>query len=183
MAPKQMAVSAVDRPVLKETGPTLRLDIAPARVGHVFELGPILRDMDKREIYAVSGRETSSGLLTSLQASERAFSCWLDGDLVAMAGIAQLTPTIATPWCVMADLSYIGSLARAKLLLNEGRRMLQYLGECTHVPMFWNMTHQRNTSAQRWLSRLGFAIRFDDPIVMRGEPTLHFYKRNPSCAE
>ena len=127
--------------------------VAPAVAAHVAELGPRLREVERREIRAAFGRPPEAILRSGFRNARR---CWtvLAGDRpVAMFGVGRRrSPRIGTVWLLASD-----DFVRARdLVRREGRYWVDVL--MTGHDVLTNFVAADNRVAVRWISWLGFEL-------------------------
>ena len=50
------------------------LEVVPARIGHAYQLAPVMKQADREEVKAASGLEPLEVLLKSLELSEKVYA-------------------------------------------------------------------------------------------------------------
>ena len=149
--------------------------IRPARAEDVVLLGPKLREIDRREIRALSGMEPTEALRLSFERSSRVFSALTgDGEIIQMWGVGSIGPLlgfVGMPWLLASDQLERPEVAREFIRqsrpyargLEEGYRRLE------------NRVHVDNRLAVRWLKWLGFSFA-DQPEQWSGENFYLFWR-------
>ena len=149
--------------------------IRPARPEDVDLLGPKLREIDRREIRALSGLSPEEALTLSFERSSRVFSALTGaGEIIQMWGVGSIGPLlgfVGMPWLLASDLLERPEVAREFIRqsrpyardLEEGFRRLE------------NRVHAENRLAIRWLKWLGFSFA-DQPERWGGENFYLFWR-------
>lgn len=149
-----------------------RIIIVEARPEHVARLAAILREADRREIWA-SGRQTPGEALTlSLKASARAWTALAHGWPAAMWGVARAGPAhrpVGRPWLLASEA--ITNVAGPEFI----RRSREFVEEMrAEFPRLENYVHAGNRRSVRWLSWCGFAVD-EAPVEINGEAFFRFH--------
>jgi hypothetical protein len=138
---------------------TLRLIVA--RPDHVPLVAARMRQADRDEVWA-SGRFTpEEALRASLAASEFARTAFVDGDPLAMFGLAT-SDGVAVPWLLTTD-----AVCRYPLSFwKASKAILRELRE--GYPTMAQFIDARHVSALSWARRLGFAVGEPVPFGVAG---------------
>ncbi|MGL4813290.1 MAG: hypothetical protein ACRCXM_16090 [Beijerinckiaceae bacterium] len=82
---------------------------------------------------------------------------YVDGQIVAVYGVTKATALSnrGNPWLAASEFAEAkpGRQAMARFSRSELRNVLP-----DHVAFLWNLVHDRNVHAVRWLGKLGFAF-------------------------
>lgn len=141
---------------------TLGVTITDATDADYADLVVHIREVDKREVQSISGREISELLLAPRPYSHKTWAAKSDEGLVALFGYAnyESQPGVGVPWLLGTDL--IEKHEKDLLALSKPyTKLMEQLFTKLH-----NYVATDNESAIRWLSWLGFTI--DDPIILPG---------------
>jgi hypothetical protein len=130
-------------------------EIRPARPEDVDVLAPKLREMDQRELWALSGHTPIEGLHNALKLSVRALTAVIEGRVGMMWGVAPcggILGLIGVPWMLAADIIERPDITRE--FIRQSRPYAQDLevGFCR----LENLVHAENRLTIRWLKWLGF---------------------------
>ena len=149
--------------------PTIR----PAGNEDLTLLASQMRDIDRLEVEAMTGRDAASALMQFAPSSRRMTAGYADDRLVAVWGVS--APTLlsadATPWLLATDA--IGDRDVRRTFLRLSRQEMERLVD--GYRRLWNWVHADNAIAIRWLKWLGFQFPGAKSTV-RGEPFLYFQK-------
>lgn len=152
------------------------IEIVPARASHLRRIAEVMRQADRDEIAARSGRTPLGALMASYRGST---SCWvvlIDGQPEVIFGVGDLNVLagIGSPWLLGSDAVW----RHRKEFLRRSRVWLrQLLGRYS---VLRNVVDCRNGASIRWLGWLGF--RFSAPFDHRGRPFMLFEMRADQCA-
>lgn len=147
--------------------------IRPATIGDGIDLAPRLREADRLEIAAASGRPPAVELRHSLKVSAEAWAGTVDGVAACIfgVGVLSLLGGIASPWLLGSDLIERHAFAFAR----RNRKMVRRWSEA--FPVLSNFIDARNTVSIRWLGWLGFTILPPVPHGVAGLPFHPFEMR------
>lgn len=154
----------------------MSVEIRPLLPEHMLELAPRLRPMDALEVQCMApDQPLHEALVEAAKSSFRGRAGFLDGDLVAVWGVAARTPFAVegTPWLLATDALDRPEARRAFVRHGRAERNNLVAG----FKRLWNFVHEDNRVAIRWLRHMGF--RF--PGIARsfmGEPFLYFEMEN-----
>ena len=152
-------------------------EIRPARIEDAGILAPKLREIDCREVRAMSRQEPAEALRRSLEVSSTARAAVIEGQVGLMWGIGRLggfLGFVGSPWMLSSDIIERPDVAREFIRrsrpqareLEAGFRRLE------------NWVHVENAAAIRWLKWLGFSFSAE-PALINGEAFYHFWR---NCA-
>lgn len=127
---------------------------------HADVLCPKIRQQDCDEVYALTLGKPGPALKQSIALSDWAVTGFVDGEPVAMLGVAPINiiAKIGMPWMLTTDAAE-QHLRRFMLESVYWRDSM-----LASYPRLRNVVDQRNTVSRRWLSWLGFAIRPAEPV-------------------
>lgn len=152
------------------------VEIRAGTEADALALGPILRDADRAELEAATGRPATDVVVNSVQLSTM---CWVAterGVPLVMFGAAQMPsfPSVGVPWLVASP----GLIPHAVPFL---RRCAPFLNEMQRTyPLLANYTDARNTVHHRWLRWLGFTfIHRHERYGAAGIPFIEFIRVAP----
>jgi len=138
------------------------IEIVPACAAHIRTIARRMRQADRDEIAAASGRSPAAALAFSLRKSSQAWTAVIDGRPEVMFGVADLNilAGIGAPWLLGTD-----SVERnyRQFVRRSVSWRDQLLGR---YPVLRNFVDDRNKVSIRWLRWLGF--KFSDPIMFGG---------------
>lgn len=152
----------------------MSVEIRPLRDEDMLTLATRLRPLDALEVACVApDKGIGEALQEAGRASLRGRAGFLDGDLVACWGVTARTPLAleGTPWLLATDALERPEVRRA--FIKHGRP--EFASLVTGFRYLWNLVHEDNRVAIRWLRHMGF--QFTDPKTYRlqGEPFLRFH--------
>jgi hypothetical protein len=138
------------------------IQIVPARAAHVRTIARRMREADRDEVVAGSGRTPAGALIFSLRKSSCAWTALIDGVPEVMFGVGDLNilAGVGAPWLLGTDAidrHYIAFLRRS---VDWRDQLLR------RYPTMRNLVHDRNRAAIRWLRWLGFKL--SDPVSLNG---------------
>ena len=149
------------------------VEIRPATVADALTL--VLRQADREEVEALTGRDPREALVESVARSASAWAGLADGELVCLFGVVPMTLVGVTgiPWLLGAE--SVTRYGRPFL-----RRNRAWLREMRHAfPVLRNVVDARNTVSIRWLEWLGFTLGTPQPMGVRGLPFIPFEMSAP----
>lgn len=143
-----------------------KVEILPATAGHIPAIVANLREEDRIELshYRISPTAT---LVTSLDASEKAWTGLIDGEPVCMFGLGRGEFLLGEmrPWLV-------GTVAMEKHAVTFLRKCKGVVAEMLDIsPSLGNYVWEGNRRSMQWLKWLGFSI--GDELVL---PHAKFYR-------
>lgn len=146
------------------------IEFVPASPAHVGTVAARMRDIDRREC-AVMGHTPKQALRLSMRYSAFAWTAKVDGRAEAMFGVStvSLLDREGSPWLLLTD----EGAQHARALLVEGRRYSDLMNQ--HYAILRNHVHAENSTAIRWLRRLGYHI--GDTFDMNGHPMREFERK------
>ena len=144
--------------------PTQRDDIAA--------LAPRLREQDRMELLAATGRDAATALTHSFDNSKRCWSMLRNGEVIAMFGVGHMRnrPQDGRIWMLGSDELF----RQGRALLCDGpiwvREMMR-----GHTAL-GNFVDARDKSYIRWLKRLGFRfVRLHEKFGLEKQPFWEFF--------
>lgn len=148
------------------------ITVVPARASHVREIASRMRQADRDEVFAASGRSPASALSISYRLSRFRMTGMVNGRPEVMFGVTDLNILggMGAPWLLGTDAvedNYVAFLRRSvgwKRQLSDRYSILR------------NFVDMRNTASVRWLQWLGFEL--GGPIVLRGHEFRLFEMRS-----
>lgn len=131
-----------------------------------------MRQADRDEVYAASGRSPSDALIFSLRKSSHAWTAVIDGVPEVMFGVGDINilAGIGAPWLLGTDAverHYVAFLRRSVGFRDQLLR---------RYPTMRNFVDVRNRASIRWLRWLGFTL--SDPVEYRGHEFRQFELRS-----
>lgn len=132
-------------------------------------LAPKLREIDVKEIEAMTGEDPETGLRESFKVSLECNSIFADdGEIVGMFGVVDAAPDLGVPWLLASPrLPEI-----AKVFMAGAEDWVKKIQG--QFPVLANYVMADNEVAIRWLKRLGFVMMQKIPIGRNGEEFLEF---------
>lgn len=141
----------------------VRIEVREANIHDAIDLAPRLRASDIDEIRAAHGVSGLAGLVLSMSASEFSFAGCIDGDVVAIFGIAA-GDGYGAPWLLASN----EIERRPVAFLRRNRRFIAAMKERHGV--LRNHVDARHAVSVKWLRWLGFDIREPEPWGFEGRP-------------
>lgn len=137
---------------------------------HVNHVAEHMREADRREVDALTGRTPKQALATAFGRSQ-CFTGVFDGEPVCLFGIQEpgLLHTVASPWMLATDKVF----SRVVPFLRISREVINAF-KFKHKFME-NYVDARNHDAVSWLSWLGFTIAKAAPYGVHGLDFHRFY--------
>lgn len=131
----------------------------PARAIHVRSIARRMRQADRDELRASSGRQPADALIYSMRRSRLAYTALINGvpEVMFGAGDLNILAQSGAPWLLGTDavpLHYVAFL----------RGSVRWRGQLLRrYAVLRNLVDDRNHTAMRWLRWLGF--RLSDPVI------------------
>lgn len=118
----------------------------------------VMREADRREVMAASGRYPEEALQESVRVSTECWAGMLGEEPIAIFGVGPLNILngIGSPWMLGSD----ELVAHSFYLLRMSRPYVERMHQI--YPVLFNLVDERNTVSQRWLRWMGFKMY--DPI-------------------
>lgn len=140
----------------------------------VRKLGLLMREADKREVFASSGEDPITALEASVEASDQVWMFFGDGEPLCISGVAPITESIGAPWLLCTDKIHE---VEKKTFWMCSKELMNVFQEHYHV--LTNYVDVRNEVAARWLQGLGFEEKETIPYGHSRLPFTRFeYVRN-----
>ena len=149
------------------------VEIRPATVEDALAL--VLRQADREEVEALTGRDAREALVESVVRSAAAWAGLANGELVCLFGVVpvSLVGVTGIPWLLGSDA--VTRYGRPFL-----RRNRAYLREMLReFPVLRKVVDARNTVSIRWLEWLGFTLGTPQPMGVCGLPFIPFAMSAP----
>jgi hypothetical protein len=143
------------------------LAVYPATEEHADALALVMREEDRAEAWAAAKLEPRAALAGSMLHSRDPMSFFLDGKIVGMAGVGQMSPysRVGAPWLLSATLVWPPVLFRAsRVWVREALKNYEKLE---------NYVDARSKSTIKWLRWVGFSL---DPAAPYGFLRLPFHR-------
>jgi hypothetical protein len=140
----------------------------PAALEDVLDVAPRLREQDRIEVCAATGKSPMEAVSGSFQRSKRTWAAVIGGRPECLFGIGELDHRHGVPWMVGTP----ALLRHQRRLLVDARSVVEDMQAAYRV--LYNITHARNYVSIRWLYRLGF--EFGKPFYLNNEPFIPFYR-------
>jgi hypothetical protein len=146
--------------------------ICRADIGHAYDLAEALREADRLEVEAATGRDVLPVLIESIETSSEAWAVHVDGRLLCVWGVVPLEESllgrVGAGWLLTTDLVERYAKAFWRLCL----RLLPGLLE--RWDLLVNAIDVRHEKAIRWARRLGFNLQAPAPFGAAGLPFCAF---------
>jgi hypothetical protein len=138
------------------------IQIVPARAAHLRSIARRMRQADREEVSAASGRSPAGALVYSLRKSAVAWTVLIDGRPECLFGVGDVNilAGVGCPWLLGTD-----------AVEKNYRAFLRGSVDCrdqllSMYPTLRNFVDARNVVSIRWLRWLGF--RLLDPVEIKG---------------
>jgi hypothetical protein len=154
----------------------LEVEIRPVRPDDLDYVANHLRPQDVAEVRA-HGHSPLDALRYSAGVSAICHAALLDGEPVAVFGVAELEPGLGSPWLLGTP----GVLRARSYFLRLAPRYLSAWLE--RWPALLNYVDSRNTVSVQWLRRLGAIIHPAAPHGPHGVPFHRFEFRKLLCVD
>ena len=148
--------------------------IRPARPEDMDLLAPNLREIDCREVWALSRLGPREALGRSLECSVKAWTALTQGRIIQMWGVSRLGGLmgfVGSPWLLASDILERPEVARE--FIRQSRPYARELEE--GFDRLTNLVHAGNRLAIRWLEWLGFSLAPGE-IKINGECFYLFWR-------
>lgn len=146
-------------------------EVIPATEDHALEMAPFMRQADADEVWAAAHFTPIEALLVSLETSLDAKAGLVDGRVLCMFGVGQMSLISDTgiPWM-------LGSEELPDYAIAFLRRNKEYVAEIsTKYRLLLNYVDARNTMSIRWLDWLGFEVEDAAPFGVEDMP-FHLFR-------
>ncbi len=146
----------------------MTLTFCKARLADALDLAPRLREMDLRELRAVTDDAPAEVLSRDIAGSDFAWAAVIGGRCHALFGVTSFpaTPGVGIPWFLSSDIA----VKFRREWLEVAPRYLDAMH--AKYRTLTNAVHQENAVSIRWLRRMGFQLT--EPLQIRGEPFIVF---------
>lgn len=140
--------------------------IIPARAAHIRSIARRMRQADRDEIAAASGRSPGRALAFSLRKSSLAYTAMVDGVPEVMFGVGDINVLTRTgaPWLLGTDAVTTHYVAFLRGSVNWREQLLR------RYRVLMNAVDDRNTASKRWLRWLGFTLGEPRPLGVERKP-------------
>lgn len=149
-----------------------RTQIVPARPEHIRTIARRMREGDRREVEAASGKTPGQALVFSLRKSSLAWTWTIDGRPEMMFGVGDLNilAGVGAPWLLGTDVVLNHQMEFLRSSIEWRNQLLR------RYSVLRNFVDVRNEVSVRWLRWLGFSL--SDPISHRGHEFMVFELRS-----
>ena len=136
-----------------------------------YRMAPIMRNLDRQEVWAASLSTPLRALLSGVDTADEAFTALADGVPFCMFGISPLTPLtgVGSPWLLTAN----NIVTHQKELLRWSRQVAHIWAREGYYTHLTNYIDGRHRPALRWARWVGFSIA---PSFPYGAMSLPFHK-------
>lgn len=151
----------------------VRYEFRDATIEDVEFLSTRLREIDLRELSAVSGRSPDAVLKYALRFSDICRAGIADGETICMYGVqAKGITAIGMIWMLGTDALDAHAMKVGRETYKQTREMI------ADFDLLENWVHIENKKTIRWLMWLGFKFEKPKPYGLKGELYSHFYMEN-----
>lgn len=148
------------------------VEIREASLDDCFELAPILREIDKKEIKMSSGEEPLAALILSWGLSEHRYVATKDGVPFLMFGVVRITGTEGgCIWLLGSDLIE----QMPKTFMRKSRQWIDHLAQ--DYAYLTNAIMEENTVHLKWIVFLGAELVNRVPEYGPGKQPFIFFMR------
>lgn len=153
-----------------------QIEIIPARAAHIRSIARRMRQADRDEIAAASGRSPGKALAFSLRKSSLAYTAMVDGVPEVMFGVGDINVLTRTgaPWLLGTDAVTTHYVAFLRGSVNWREQLLR------RYRVLMNAVDDRNTASKRWLRWLGFTLGEPRPLGVERKPFRVFRMEAPN---
>ena len=146
--------------------------IIPADAAHIAPIAADMREADRREVWASHRHEPEQALVASLERSDLAWTCLVDGVPAFMWGAARqgsLITFTGSPWLLATP--------RIEMVRRDFLRRSRFYVDVLQArfPRLENYAHAGNRLSLRWLKWCGFSVA-DAPTMLNNEPFYLFWR-------
>lgn len=147
------------------------IEIVPARASHIRRIASVMRQADRDEIEAATGRDALPVLSASFRRSSICMVALVDGqpEVIFGAGDLSVLTGLGAPWLLGSDVIERHWREFLRLSVHWLAQLLK------RYAVLRNIVDCRNTVAIRWLRWLGFD--FSEPFDHRGHRFMMFEMR------
>jgi hypothetical protein len=138
----------------------MKVEIVPAQIWHGNIVADKMRQADRDEVFAMSGRTPVQAMDYSLARSDYAMAGLVDGEPICLFGVGSLSLlcSVGVPWLLGTD--YVEKHYRV-FAKNSKAVLANMSGRYSRLI---NAVDDRNELSKRWLAWLGFKI--GEPKIM-----------------
>lgn len=138
------------------------IQIVAARPSHIRTIARRMRQADRDEVFAASGRSPGAALAYSLRKSSVAWTAIVDGRPEVMFGVGDINILggVGAPWLLGTEAVETHSRDFLRMSRDFKDQLLK------RYSILRNFVDDRNTVSIRWLRWLGFTLL--EPVEMRG---------------
>ena len=147
--------------------------IVTASTDHLLPIATSMREIDKREVWAINRQSPHEALASSLEDSQRAWTALVDGKPAMMWGVAPMegSHNVAAPWLLSTKVLEQREISNPFLRLS--RFYVEQLQQ--GFKLLTNYVHAENHISQHWLRWCGFTIE-STPEPFNNENFYLFWK-------
>lgn len=136
------------------------IQVVAAKAWHVRRVARLMRQADRDEVFAASGKTPVQSLTFSLRHSRVAWTVLVDGKPEVIFGLADMNVLagVGAPWLLGTD-----AVTRHSTAFLRGS--VEWRGQLlARYPTLRNLVDDRNAVSKRWLKWLGFTLSSPIPI-------------------
>ena len=148
--------------------------IVTASTEHLLPIATSMRDIDKREVWAMNRQSPYEALASSLEDSQRAWTALVDGAPAMMWGVALAgcpSSNMGTPW--LLSTTVLEQPAIVAPFLRLSRSYVEKLQQ--GFSLLSNYVHAENHISKNWLQWCGFTVE-SKPELFNTEKFHLFWK-------
>jgi hypothetical protein len=138
------------------------IEVVPARAAHIRSVARRMRQADRDEVFAASGRSPARALAFSLRKSTAAWTGMVDGRPEVMFGVGDINvlASVGAPWLLGTDAVERNRVAFLRISVEWRAQLLR------RYSTLRNVVDERNHVSIRWLRWLGFTL--SEPMEVNG---------------
>ena len=127
-------------------------EIVRATLEDCRELAENMREEDRWEVFHAAGLQSHEAVMVSMASSEYIYAGKINGKVVCIFGVGEVSPGVGCPWMLATDLL----TTVKKTFLRHCRPFVEAMNE--RYPLLTNKVWVENTTHIRWLKWLGFTF-------------------------
>lgn len=150
---------------------SVNLYVQPAELEHCLYIAQNMREADRQEVSALSGKDPLDAMIVGYKYSDMPFTIMADDKPAAMFGAGPVQPDVGAVWLLGTDLI----LQNTTRFLRESRFWLDQVSK--PYGLMCNFVDARNTVHIRWIKWLGFTfINLHEKFGVEQRPFYEFVR-------
>ena len=154
---------------------TITPHLRKAKAFDPFILAPNLREADKRELQAATGKDQLYSLMHGFHASNPCYTILSPDDesIIGMCGVVPQNEVLGVAWCVFTD----DVMKHKRKFLTESVKIMDQFND--NWPILTNCVDERNTLHVAWLQSIGAVfVKRHKKFGAEQRPFLEFVRIN-----